>query len=129
MCRRNWVLGDITVAVKNEKNTKQGRGKVQGIIIKRSVLNDRTWLVKYSNSSVLYYCHDTSIVFDSANGLSPTPLNDDEKKMLSDARFQQLSKDHEDLLKPILFPVIALVPDDHVVSIPSIVRKLRPQYP
>ena len=40
-----------------------------------------------------------------------------------------MAEDHEALLKPLLFPLIAKVPQDHTISISSIVRKLKPTYP
>lgn len=40
-----------------------------------------------------------------------------------------MAEDREDLLKPLLFPLIAKVPSQHAISISSIVRKLKLTYP
>ena len=99
-----------------------------GIIIKRSELDECTWLVKFQNSKELYYCHDKTIVFENKFAPICTWLNKHEREMMENNRFKVMVQDHEELLKPILFPIVGLVPAAHSISVKNIVKKLSPKY-
>ena len=128
-CRRKRVVKSLPKG-KRKDGKKNVRGKLLGQIIQRSPMCKNTWLVKF-HSGESYYCHDKSLVLesDSSVEVTNTLLSSEEKAMMHKSRISIMAEDHDNLLKPLLFPLIAKVPPTHAISIASIVRKLKPTHP
>ena len=115
-CCRKKVSTSIPKG-KRQDGKRQTRKKVYGIIIKRSELNENTWLVKFTNGA-LWYCHFTTLVYESQKYMDDRNLlTRAERDMMEKDRIKQMAQDHEDLLKPVLFPIVLLLPSSHVISV------------
>ena len=127
-CRRKKV-STVLPRGRPSDGIRNSRKKLLGTIIQQSPLDERTWLIKF-DENCSWYCHDTALVLEGGEATSDhlSILTDKELEMMRKSRHALLAQDHEDLLKPILFPVIAFVPSNHVVSIENIVKKLKPKY-
>ena len=128
-CRRKRVQKSLPKG-KRKDGKKNVRGKVLGQIIQRSPMCKHTWLVKF-HSGDSFYCDDKTLVLekDSSVEVTNTLLSSEEKAMMHKSCISIMAEDHETLLKPLLFPLIAKVPATHAISVASIVRKLKPTHP
>ena len=127
--RRKKVAASLPKGKRSDGKKKNTRDKLLGVLIEQCDLDDDTWLVKFRNNEY-WYCHYTTLVVENnIDSESVVVLSDEERESVNQSRLKLLSKQHEDLLKPLLFPLVAVLPEDNPISIRNIVKKLKPRNP
>ena len=122
---------EVATGNADEGKAKSVRDKVFGIVLKGSEMDFYTWLVKFANG-LSYYCNIKLLIFENHHvdyQLVNMILNDEEKEIMTKARFEEMSKKHDYILKSVLYPLPVRLPGKSTISVRNIVKRLKPMYP
>ena len=117
----------LTIENPEERKKQSNHNKVYGFLIKTSLIDQAYWLVKVYNNK-LFYCHN-KVQHIKNQEANTCILTNHQMEMISQARFEHLTVEHETILKSVSFPLTLQVPSQNAFIVRSIVQHLEPYHP
>ena len=91
-------------------------------------MDDTTWLLKFYNNKK-FYLHINLLIFKKTAATDLDFLTEEETKLMKQAHFEHMAKEHEVILQKVLFPLTVKLPLQSAISVRSIVCCLCPFHP